>query len=430
MPHILEDLKHFLDNSPTSYHAIRQIANRLALCEYLPLQEKEEWKLEKGKRYFVCRGGALCTFSIPSSMPDKMIILGSHTDSPALKLKPQPEHHKENMRLLGVEVYGGPLLNAWLNRDLSIAGRVIVSDTTGQRVERLVWLDDAPLVIPQLAIHLDREVNDKGLKLNKQEHLIPLAGLIKEHDQTASYLETLLHRHIQFKTLLGSDLFLVPLEPSRFLGAEGELIASYRLDNLASAHACTTAMGMLQTPSENVLQVAAFWDHEEIGSRTMEGAASTLLQDTIKRILCSLNIKDELYLRLKSQSLIISIDVAHGFHPGFEKKYDLQHLPLLGQGVVIKFNADHKYTTNGPTAAILTQALESLNLHKQLYTARNDVGCGSTIGPIAETQMGIPSVDIGIPVLSMHSIREIIAGRDHLDMCTLLHHILTANKSL
>ncbi len=425
MAHILEDLKSFLDNSPTSYHAVRQIADRLALCDFHPLHEKDEWKLEKGKRYFVTRGGALCSFVIPSSMPKNILVLGSHTDSPALKLKPQPEFRKENMRLLGVEVYGGPLLNSWLNRDLSIAGRVIVSDSSDQPVERVVWLDDAPLVIPQLAIHLDREVNDKGLKLDKQEHLVPLAGLIEEQDTLASYLETLLHRHIQFKTLLGFDLFLVPLEQARFLGAKGELIASYRLDNLASAHASVTAMGMVKEISKDTLQMATFWDHEEIGSRTLEGAASSLLKDTLKRIRNSLKIEKEHYLRMKGQSLVVSIDVAHGFHPGFEKKYDPQHLPLLSHGVALKFNADHKYATSGPTGAIISQALETLNLPKQCYTSRNDVGCGSTIGPIAESQLGIPTVDIGIPLLSMHSIREVIAGKDHLDMCTLLHHLLT-----
>ncbi len=431
MAHILEDLRSFVDNSPTSYHAVEQIAERLALLDFLPLEEDDPWKLEKGKRYFVIRGGAICAFSVPTSSVKSLVILGSHTDSPALKLKPNPDYHKENLQLFSVELYGAPLLNSWLNRDLSIAGRVIVTDSNGHTLEKLVWIDDAPITIPQLAIHLDREISEKGLLLNKQEHIIPLAGLIKDQEAAGgSYLESLLHRHIQFKTLLGYDLFLVPLETSRFLGSEGELFASYRLDNLVSAHAAVTAMGMVSEPSKDTLQMAAFFDHEEIGSRTIEGAASSLLSDTLKRIRLAVGIEKEQYLRMKNHSLLISIDVSHGFHPAFEKKQDPQHVPLLGHGIILKFNADHKYATSGPTSAIIMQAAHDLNLRCQRYAARNDIVSGSTIGPIAETDLGIPTVDIGVPLLSMHSIRELVAGRDHLDMCTLLHHLLISRISV
>jgi aspartyl aminopeptidase len=424
MAHILEDLKSFIDSSPTSYHAVQQIANRLSLCDYLHLEEDAPWHLEKGKRYFVIRGGSITAFSIPLSLPTSMVIIGSHTDSPSLKLKPNPEYRKGNMQLLSVETYGSPLLSSWLNRDLSIAGRVIVSTSHERRLEKLIWMDDAPLIIPQLAIHLDKEIHEKGLLLNKQEHIVPLAGFCKTQETLSSYLETILHRHIQFNSLLGFDLFLVPLESSRFLGPEGEFIASYRLDNLSSAHASATAMGLLNSPSEKTLQVAAFWDHEEIGSRTSEGAGSSLLKDTLKRIRHAIKMEKEAYLRIKNKSLIVSVDVAHSFHPGYEKKYDPQHQPLLGEGIVLKFNADHKYTTNGFTAAILVESLKELNLRYQNYVGRNDLSGGSTIGPTVETQMGIPTIDIGVPLLSMHSIREIIAGRDHVDMCTLLHHLL------
>jgi aspartyl aminopeptidase len=425
MAHILEDLKTFLDNAPTSYHAVRQIGNRLALREFTPLEEEESWKIEKGGRYFVSRGGALCAFVIPSSAPKQIIVLGSHTDSPALKLKPHPEHRKENYRLLSAEIYGAPLLSSWLNRDLGVAGRVIVTDANGARSEKLIWIDDAPLMIPQLAIHLDREVNEKGLMLNKQDHLIPIAGLLKDSTSFGNYLETVLRRQIQFKTLLGFDLFLVPLETARFLGMDGELFSSYRLDNLSSCHACVTAMGLLEdTPSPHTLQMALFWDHEEIGSRTREGAASSFLSDTLKRLRLALKIDDESFLRMKSRSCVVSIDVAQGFHPAYEKKFDPQHLPLLGEGIVLKYNADHRYTTNGFTAAYITSAMNALNLKYQSYASRNDISSGSTIGPVVETQLGIPCVDIGLPLLSMHSIREMIACKDHLDMCALLHYLL------
>jgi aspartyl aminopeptidase len=429
MVHILEDLKAFLDASPTSYHATSQIGNRLALKEFIPLDEEESWQVEKGGRYFVTRDGALCAFIIPSSSVKQIILLGSHTDSPALKLKPRPEHRKENLRLLGVEIYGGPLISSWLNRDLSLAGRVVVTDGSDKRVEKLIWIDDAPLCIPQLAIHLDREVNDKGLLLNKQDHLIPLAGLIKDNATFGSYLETLLRRHIQFKNLLAFDLFLTPLEPARFLGMDGELLSSYRLDNLSSCHACVTAMGLLEeTPSAHTLQMAIFWDHEEIGSKTREGAASSFLCDTLKRLRLAMRIEEEAFLKMKGRSSVISIDVAHAFHPAYEKKFDPQHLPLLGEGIVLKYNADHRYTTDAITASYITQAMHALNLKYQSYVCRNDLTSGSTIGPVVETQLGIPCVDIGLPLLSMHSIREVIACKDHLDLCALLHHLLLGDE--
>ncbi len=424
MAHILEDLKAFLDSSPTSYHAARQLADRLALQEFIPLSEKENWHLEEGKRYFVLRGGSLCAFALPSSKIRRAVILGSHTDSPALKLKPHPEVQKENTRFLSAEVYGSPLLSSWLNRDLCLAGRVIVSNTEHQIEEKIVLLDDAPLFIPQLAIHLDREVNEKGLVLNKQEHLVPLAGLMKGSKEGSSYLETLLKRHISFKSLLGFDLFFVPMEHARFLGPEGELLTSYRLDNLCGAHACATALGLAEKPQPHLLQIGMFWDHEEIGSRTAEGAGSPFLKDILKRIALSVKMDEEQLMQCKNDSLLISVDAAHAFNPNYANRYEPNHLPLLGRGPVIKYNADHKYTTTATTAAIIVQAAQNLNLSLQSYITRGDLSCGSTIGPVVSHQLGIPAVDIGAPLLSMHSIRETIACKDHLDLCSLLAYTI------
>lgn len=424
MPHILEDLKNFLDGSPTSYHAVSEIACRLALCDFFPLEEKEPWNLERGKKYFVIREGALCAFILPISMPKKMVILGSHTDSPMLKLKPKAAYTVQNLRLLGVEIYGAPLLNAWLNRDLCLAGRVITTDMNETMSSRLIYLDDAPVIIPQLAIHLDRDIDEKGLKLDKQEHVVPLAGLMKEEESVDNYLEKELRRHIEFKKLLGFDLFLVPIEEARFLGNEGELIAASRLDNLVSVHAAVTAMGMVEHPAPDTLQMSIFWDHEEIGSRTLSGASSSFLKDTLKRIRLHLGMEKETYLQMKADSFIVSIDAAQGFHPGFDKKYDLQHIPLLGKGIACKFNAGGKYATSGLSFAKVEQTLDALGLDRQFYLGRNTITCGSTIGPLIETEMGIQTLDIGIPILSMHSIREIASTKDHLDMCSLLQHLL------
>lgn len=430
MVHILEDFKEFLDQSPTSYHAARELSERLAVQDFQPLDEKEVWQLEKGKSYFVLRGGSLCAFSLPHKKLKKSLILGSHTDTPSLKIKPHPDIVHHNMAMLGVEVYGVPLLASWLNRDLAIAGRVVVSDEDGNLQERLVWLDEAPLIIPQLAIHLDREVNEKGLILNKQDHIIPLASLLPTNEaenKPSSYLERLLKKQIDFKSLYSYDLFLVPLESARFLGSQGELIASYHLDNLASAHACATALGLSPRSHSDTLAMGMFWDHEEIGSHTAEGAASPFLHDVLRRISAAYSLTEENFIQLKANSLFVSVDAAHGFNPNYKQKYEPQHLPLLGHGVVLKYNANQKYASTAVTAARIAKRAEEIGISCQSYVARNDLPCGSTVGPDVAEQLGIPTVDIGIPLLSMHSIREIIACHDQLDLCTLLTALLHPN---
>lgn len=423
MTHILSDFKAFLDSSPTSWHAAEQLGNRLALCDFSPLSEYEKWSLEPGKKYFVARNGALCAFALPKHSPQKALILASHTDSPALKLKPRPSFRKENLSLLGVEVYGSPLLTSWLNRDLALAGKVVISNGSHQIEERLVFLDDIALFIPQLAIHLDREVNDKGLVLNKQEHLCPIIGLTEGKDPLDS-LESLLRRHVSFHSLISFELFLVPLEQARFAGANNEMLASYRLDNLASAHACVTAMGYSKEPSEEAIQMAVFWDNEEIGSNTREGAASPFLSDVLQHIGLSLNIDPEQMLRIKHKSFCVSIDMAHALNPNYPQKHDPQNQPLLGKGIVIKYNANQKYASNALSAATIIQACKSLNLPFQSFSCRSDIPCGSTVGPIIAQETGINTVDIGCPQLSMHSIREVMACQDYMDLCRLLTFLI------
>lgn len=418
--HVLADLKAFLDNSPTSWHAAVQMGNRLATQDYIPLSEDEPWKLEKGKSYFITRGGAFCAFKLPKSKPKKATIFASHSDSPSLKIKPKPETQRENMTLFGVEVYGGPLLSSWLNRDLAIAGRVMILDKQGNTKEKLVFLDDAPVVIPQLAIHLDREVNEKGLLLNKQDHLSPLIGL---SDKPIS-LETLLRRSLSFHKLLGFDLLLVPMEPSRFIGSTREMLSSYRIDNLISAHASLTALGMNKKPDKHTLSLLMCYDHEEIGSKTREGASSTFFCDVLKRIALFYEMDEEELLVMKNQSICLSMDMAHALNPNYPQKMDPNHQPLLGKGVVIKYNADHKYATNALSSSKVMQLAEELHLSLQSYVCRSDMPCGSTVGPLFEQQTGISTVDLGCPQLSMHSSREVMACQDFLDLCLLLAHVL------
>lgn len=420
MSHILSDFKAFLDSSPTAWHAVKQLGNRLAIRDFIPLNEEENWELESGKKYFISRGGALCAFVLPEEKPQKAVILASHTDSPALKIKPQPCFSKENMAQFGVEVYGSPLLTSWLNRDLAVAGRVVITNGKDQVEERLVYLDDIALFIPQLAIHLDREVNEKGLVLNKQEHLCPIIGLTDDKDA----LEKLLRRHLSFQSLVAFDLFLVPLEPARFVGHQNEMIASYRIDNLASVHASITAMAYLEQPKKNALQMAVFWDNEEVGSATREGASSPFLSDILQHIGYRLKMNVEEMILLKNNSLCVSIDMAHALNPNYPQKQDPQNQPLLGKGIVLKYNANQKYATNALSAATIVQACKALNLPQQSFVSRSDMPCGSTVGPIVAKETGINTVDIGCPQLSMHSIREVMACQDYMDMCRLLTFLL------
>lgn len=423
MSHILDDFKAFLEASPTSWHAVREMANRFALRDFSPLNENEKWQLELGKKYFVVRGGALCAFSLPKESVKKAVILASHTDSPALKLKPFPTFHVENMALFRVEPYGAPLLTSWLNRDLVLAGRVVVTEGNGYVEEHLVYLDDAICFIPQLAPHLDREINEKGLVLNKHEHLCPIVGLSDKSGEATNVVEKILHRHLSFHTLLSFELFLVPREPPSFAGFNNELISSYRLDNLASAHAALSALAVSE-PASSTLQMAVFWDNEEIGSRTKDGAASPFLHETLTRIHHNMQGDLEDFFLLKHNSFCISVDVAHSLNPNYPKKYDPQHSPLLGKGIVIKQNADQKYASNAFSAAVVMRACQRLNLPFQSYVNRSDIPSGSTVGPIVASETGITTIDIGCPQLSMHSIREVMAAQDYLDMYRLLAYLL------
>ncbi len=412
MSYLLEDLQLFLDNSPTSWHCVRQLGNRLAIRDFSPLSEKKSWDLEKGKKYFTSRGGSLAAFCLPKDPPKRMVLAAGHTDSPALKIKPRPEVVKEGMTLLSVEVYGGPLLHSWLNRDLALAGRVFFLDSHGEVKEELVYMDDIALMIPQLAIHLDRDVNEKGLVLNKQDHLLPLLSL-----SGTPHIEDLLKRYISFRQILSFDLFLVPLEPSRLLGIQGEMLASYRIDNLVSVHAAATALATCTDPS--ILPMAIFWDHEEIGSGSWEGACSSFLEDILERIALFYEMTEEEFLIFRRNSFAYSLDMAHAFNPNYPAKYDANHQPILGKGIVCKFNANLKYASSAQSAAEAIRLCKKLGLEHQAFATRSDLPCGSTVGPIL-AQSGIDTVDIGCAQLSMHAAREVIALQDYLDLHLLL----------
>jgi len=276
-------------------------------------------------------------------------------------------------------------------------------------------------MIPQLAIHLDREVNEKGMILNKQEHLCPLVSV---SSQEKNILEKLLKNHCSFEKLLSFDLFLVPQEPARFIGLNNEMLASYRIDNLLSAHAALAALVSCKNPSSDQLQMALFWDHEEVGSHSLEGAGSSFLQDILQRISYHLGLDIEELIRMKNNSLCLSIDMAHALNPNYIDKHDPQHQPLLNKGIVIKYNANQKYASDAVSVAPIVHACHNLNLNYQSFVSRSDLPCGSTIGPIMAANLGIDTIDIGCPQLSMHSTRELIACQDYLDLLHLLSYLI------
>jgi aspartyl aminopeptidase len=425
---IIRDLKLFLDQSPTAWHAVDNISHQLISKGFKELHESERWQIEKGQAYFVQRNrSSLCAFIIPELTPERIRLFASHTDSPGLKLKPKPEIRKFNTVLFGVEIYGAPLLTSWLNIDLGLAGRVVYLDDQQEIHEGLVNLYEYPLMIPQLAIHLDREVNEKGLLLNKQEHLNALAALDTEILKNESYLEMILKTKIKLKELIDFELFLYPLEKARLLGFGEQLIASYRIDSLSSVHAILHAFLQDIRPLDNDIKMVMFWDNEEIGSSTAQGAESTFFNQVAERISYSMQIDREDYFRLINRSTCFSVDLAHALHPNYADKHDPQHQPLLGSGIILKHNAQQRYATDARTS-LPVQIMGNLKqIPLQKFVSKNDIPCGSTIGPLQASVSGMPTVDIGCGQLSMHSSREIIACQDQIWLCQLLEALLSTS---
>lgn len=411
---MLEKFTQFLNRSPTVYHAAREITARLAEADFSPLSESERWKLEPGKSYFLVREDSLvAAFRLPQKTPTSCTLLASHTDSPGLKIKPIAELSSHGIGQISTEIYGGPLLHTWLDRDLAIGGRLVVLDAQGRCESLTVLLDDNPVLIPGLAIHLQREVNEKGTLIHKQDHLKAVYSI----DTKEKHLESELRKHHSFHQLLSFDLYLVPLEKASFTGFNHELISSYRLDNLTSAYACLDAL-ICAKPRKETLQIALFWDHEEIGSKTYAGADSLFANQLLERICLQYKMDREDYHRLKSRSLCLSCDVGHAYHPNFSEKYDPENAAYMGKGPILKFSS--KYATSGATAAPLIHLAQQHKLPLQTFASRSDLPSGSTVGAMMGANLGIPTVDLGLACWAMHSIRETISAQDQLSLHALL----------
>lgn len=406
-----KNLMGFLQASPTPFHAVHELETRLRKAGFLQLQEQQNWNLVKGERYFVSRNdSSIIAFVLGTSpISDTGIrMVGAHTDSPCLKVKPRPDLVKFGYLQLGVEVYGGALLNPWFDRDLSLAGRVTYRSKANRISNRLINFADAVAIIPSLAIHLDREANAKR-SINAQKDIPPIVMQTDAGDH--SFMQLLLsqfhkeHKDEEFEEILNYEMSLYPLESPALIGFNKEFIASARLDNLLS---CYTGMQALLEAPTSVTSLLICNDHEEVGSSSAAGAHGPFLKSTLERMCLD---SDELS-RCIARSLLFSVDNAHGIHPNFGDKHDANHGPILNQGPVIKVNANQRYASNSETSGFFQLLCQQADIPFQTFVTRTDMACGSTIGPITASETGVRTLDIGVATFAMHSPREICGSRD------------------
>ncbi len=404
-----QELLQFIDASPTAYHAVSEIETKLNSKGFIKLKEKEDWDLKLNSNYYIVRAsGSVILFRTPKSMDadTSFKIIGAHTDSPCLKVKSNPVGGYEGYQLLNIEIYGGVLLSSWFDKDLNIGGRIFTETKEGKLESHLIRLP-YKVRIPRLAIHLDRNVNNEGFKINPQTQMYPVMGLGEEVD-----FDVLLAEEIGTKDkILSWDLFLFDAEKCSFGGLNNEFIYAPRLDNLASVHASMDSL-LNANNSANHILMATYFNHEEIGSTSQNGANSNFLESTVNRIMEGLNSANSTAQTI-ARSFFISADMAHAVHPSYASKHDPGHKPYIGKGPVIKSNANIRYATDAYTIARFKQLCNAANISYQDFHTRNDMGCGSTIGPMTSARLGIATVDIGNPMLSMHSIREMAGSEDH-----------------
>ena len=420
------ELIDFIDASPSPWHAVASAETLLQKHGYTRLEEEDRWQLAAGGRYYVVRGGASMIAFVLGSQPIAEAgfrIVGAHTDSPGFRVKPKAALAGDGLARLAVEVYGGPILATFTDRDLSLAGRVVLRTAASQTTRLLRF--ERPLVrLPNLAIHMNRDVNEQGLKLNKQTELPLILGQLGEGagagDDAEAQLRKLLADAAQAGAadLLSWELAVYDVQKGCLWGANEEFIASRQLDNLASCYAALTALIATEQPAATC--VTALFDHEEVGSESAAGAGSSFITDVLARISAHAKLDEEDRQRAMARSFFISADMAHAYNPNFPNAYEPGHKVRVNGGPVIKTNSNQRYTTNAETAARFIGFCEKAGVPCQQYAHRSDLGCGSTIGPIVASQLGVASVDVGSPMWAMHSARESAGVHDHAYMIAAL----------
>lgn len=400
------DLLHFISKSPSVFHVVRHIKAALLYAGFTEIREEDSWQIKRGGKYVVTRNGsALIAFSVPEDGGNAFKITAAHCDSPTFKIKENPEIRDGKYTRLNVEGYGGMIMSTWLDRPLSAAGRLFVKDN-GQIISKLVSLDHPTLLIPSVAIHMDRTVNS-GHAWNIQNDLLPLYST----DGAADFMETLAQAaKVKAADILGHDIFLYSCAPGILWGPRHEFISSPRLDDLQCAFA--TFRGFTNGKKEKDISVYALFDNEEVGSGTSQGAGSTFLANTISRLALSLGRSYDEIQAMLAKSFMISADNGHAVHPNHGEYADPVNAPVLNGGIIIKFNASQKYSTDGYSAAVFRDLCLKADVPVQTYTNRSDIPGGSTLGNISNTKVAVPTVDIGLPQLAMHSSYETAGAKD------------------
>jgi aspartyl aminopeptidase len=407
----------FLDASPTPFHACAEVARRLERAGFERLSESEGWAARAGSapgRHYVVRGGSLAAWAVPEGAEAARgwRITGAHTDSPNLRLRPRPDARRAGLRQLLVEVYGGVLLNSWLDRDLALAGRAFVRGARGPE-ERPFALARPLLRVPQLAIHLNREISSEGLHLNPQQHMNPLYAV---DDAGEPELRALLGEALELEPerVLSWDAMLHDAQPARLIGHEEAFVSSGRLDNLCSCFCALAGLLARLEEREAPRRIAAlsFFDHEEVGSGSARGAQSGFLRDVIERSVLARGGSREDYHRAVADSQCVSADMAHATHPNYPEKHEPEHPVRMNGGPALKTNVNQRYASEAQSEAFFLRACERAGVPCQRYAHRGDLACGTTIGPLTAAGLGISTVDVGNPQLAMHSAREVCGARD------------------
>ncbi len=416
--HFIDQFSDFITQSATSYHTVQALAKELTAAGYTELDETRPWAggADRGSgtaglpdvegRHFVRREGALIAWHTPAKVSDstRFRVVGSHTDSPGFSIKPNPSMTEGPCQTIDVEIYGGPLLNSWLDRELGVAGRIVTSDGQVHLVE------SGPILkIPQLPPHLDRTQND-SLSLSKQRHLTPLAGYSDPGLDLIEYLCDL--AGIDPGQVAFWDLLTFPTEAPQVFGINADMFGSRRMDNLSSVFPSVRALVEITDPSD--IAVMACFDHEEIGSSTRTGACGPFLEDIVVRIAAGLGFTGDRYRALLARSVCVSADAGHGLNPNYLEKFDVVNRPILNGGPLVKVNAQHRYATDALGTQIWLRACADAEVPSQFFVSNNDVTCGTTIGPLTATRMGLLTVDVGIGLLAMHSARETCGVDDPL----------------
>lgn len=422
-PGIAEGMLGFIEQSPSTYHVVENIKNALLDKGFTELCENESWTVKPSKGYFVIRNGSsIIAFRMPAKQPKGFHIVASHSDSPTFKLKEKAEMAVEEKYIkLNTEKYGGMILATWMDRALSVAGRIVVKDENGTAQVKLVNVDKDLLVIPNVAIHMNRDINNK-FEYNAQTDMLPLMALgNREESENLLLKEIAVAAGVDARDILGQDLFLYVREKGRILGVNGEFVLSPKLDDLQCVY--TSLQAFVVAKPQKYVNVLAVFDNEEVGSGTAQGADSTLLQDVLLRIAEALELKHGAYCSMVSESFLISADNAHAVHPNHPEKADPTNRPFIGEGIVIKYHGSQRYTTDAVSAAKLKLLCEKAKVPYQTYTNRSDIAGGSTLGNISTAHVSLSSVDVGLPQLAMHSAMETAGVQDTEDAVKLFRKL-------